>query len=89
MERIGVSLPASDQLALNAASTQAQASQEVLARYGPEVAAKIVPLASDAFTDGLRLAYCLALAFAVLGLIFSLRLDESKLRGVDQEPEPG
>ncbi len=89
LERIGVSLPAADQLALNAAATQAQAAQEVLARYGPEVAAKIVPVVSDAFTDGLRLAYSLALAFAVLGLIFSLRLDEAKLRGVDSEPEPG
>ena len=59
-----------------------------IARYGPEIAAKIVPLVSHAFTDGLRLAYCLALAFAVLGLIFSLRLDESQLRGVDKEAEP-
>jgi hypothetical protein len=48
-----------------------------------------VPLVSDAFTDGLHLAYCLALTFAVLGLIFALRLDESKLRGVDSEPEAG
>ena len=88
LERIGVSMPASDQLALNAAATQAQASQDILGRYGPEGAAKIVPLVSDAFTDGLHLAYCLALAFAVVGLIFSLQLDESKLRGVDSEAEP-
>ncbi len=85
LDGIGVAMPAADQLALNAGTAKAQAAQQVLDRYGPDVAAKIVPLVGDAFTAGLHQAYWLALAFAVVGLIFSLRLDEAKLRGVDDE----
>jgi len=84
LERIGVKMPAADQVALNAAA-QAPATRELLHSYSPEVAAKIEPLVRDAFADGLHQAYWLALAFAVLGLVFSLLLDEKKLRGVDAE----
>jgi EmrB/QacA subfamily drug resistance transporter len=89
LERIGVSMSAADQLALSGGEVHTQAAQQALARYGPEVVAKITPLAGEAFTDGLHLAYSLALAFAVVGLIFSLGLDESKLRGVDREEADG
>jgi Major Facilitator Superfamily len=85
LERIGVAMPAADRLTLGSGDLHTPAVQEVLARYGPEVTAKIVPLTGNAITAGMHLAYCLALAFAVIGLIFSLGLDESKLRGVDRE----
>ena len=85
LERIGVTMSAADQLAIRSGEVHTQAAKEVLDRYGPEVAAKIQSVVGGAFTDGMHIAYSLALAFAVLGLIFSLGLDETKLRGVDQE----
>lgn len=85
LERIGVTMSAADRLILASGELHTQAAQEVLDRYGPDVTAKIAPLVGDAVTNGMHLAFSLALAFAVVGLIFSLGLDESKLRGVDQE----
>ena len=79
LEEAGITLPTAELLALNAGSTQGQAVQPILDRYGPAVAEKITTAVVDAFAVGLHQAYWLALAFAVLGLVISLCLDESKL----------
>lgn len=88
LEGIGVSLPAADQTALASSAIHSPAVKQVLARFGPEETEKVIAVIREAFAAGMHRAFWLALAFALLGLIFSLSLDEKKLRGVDQEREP-
>ena len=82
LKAIGVAMDRSEQLALNAAAPSGKTAQEILQRYGAEEGGKIIDVSAQAFTTGLQHAFWLALAFAVLGLIVALSLDDSKLKGM-------
>ncbi len=88
LEGIGVKLSAADQTALASGAIHSPEVQQILGRFGPEETDKVIAVVREAFVAGMHRAFWLAFAFALLGLIFSLCLNEKRLRGVDREDTP-
>jgi DHA2 family methylenomycin A resistance protein-like MFS transporter len=81
---LGPAVSPADQVALSRAAAGTDASQAILGRFSPEVAEKITAALGDAFVAGLHRAYWFALVLALIGVVVSLSLDDSKLTKVDQ-----
>ena len=75
----GIKISDADIATLNGVSVLDAKVRAVLARYDADAQAKIAEAMTGAFADGFQLAFWVALAFAALGLILCLPLDDRKL----------
>ena len=79
LQALGIAMPEASQIALNAGVLHDKAGMHVLNHYTPDVAAKIVDAARNAFVSGLHRAYWMALTLAIMGFVVCIYIDEEKL----------
>lgn len=80
LEAMGVTLSTADQLKLTGNAPGAPEVHEILGRFSPEVGDRITVTVQEAFVTGMNRAYWLALAFAVVGIIVALCLNNGQLK---------